>query len=89
MMLEESSTNTRTTHEKPEFLRKDNNAEKSRRQQEEKKANYAMIDSIKGATDLSLQELAGLLSTGHCDHHSFIELPGVRANSTAHNTHND
>lgn len=70
-------------HEKAVFLRKDNNAGKVRKKKA-KKTNMRCIDFLKEAINMSLQVL---LKIGHCGHYSFTELPGVKADSTEHNTH--
>lgn len=51
------------------------------------RANMRWIDSVKEALGMNLQELRELLWTGHCEHHSFIGMPGGGADSTACNIH--
>lgn len=47
------------------------------------RSNKRWIDSAIG---MSLQKLRVLLRTGHFGHRSLVGSPGIRADSTAHNT---
>ena len=68
--------------EKAEVFGKDNDAENSRRQQEERKTNCEMDSSVKEAVGISLQELSRAVEYSTWWTSLFIGLLGIRADST-------
>lgn len=74
-------------HEKAGFFVNDTMLGKIESDIKRERPNMRWVDSIKEATGVSLQELSWAVRTGHCGHHSFMELPGAGAHSKAWNSH--